>query len=65
MLQVYSINVYALYDPSTTLSFVTTLVVIKFDALLNVLSKPFLVVSPGLLGDYKNSLQELSHNVAQ
>ena len=45
MLQVYS-NVYASLDPSATLYFVTPLVGLKFDMLPNVLSKPFLVISP-------------------
>ena len=38
MLQVFSIDVYDLLDPSSTLSFVTPLVSINFDVLPDVLS---------------------------
>ena len=41
MLQLFSINVYALLDLDATLSFVTPLVAIKFDMLLSVLDEPF------------------------
>ena len=43
MLKVFSIDVYALLDPCTTLSFVTSLVAKKFDILPNILHKPFIV----------------------
>lgn len=43
MLQVFSINVYALLDPGATLSFVSPLVAKNFDVLPDVLIEPFLV----------------------
>ena len=43
MLQVLSINFYALLDPGTTLFFVTPLVAIKFDMLPDVLDETFSV----------------------
>ena len=46
MLQVFSLDVYALIDPTATLCFVTPLMVTKFDVLLNVLVEPFLVLYP-------------------
>ena len=45
MLQAFSINVHILLDPSVTLSFVTPLVSIKFNVLLDVLIEPFLVTT--------------------
>ena len=45
MLQVLSIDFYALLDPDATLSFVTPLVSRKFDVLPNVLIEPFLVTT--------------------
>ena len=45
MLQVFSINVHALLDPSANLSFVTPLVAKKFDVLPNILSEPFSVTT--------------------
>ena len=41
MLQVYSINIYALIDPDAILSFVTPLVAMKFDVLPDVSIEPF------------------------
>ena len=41
MLKVFSINVYALLDPNATLCFVTPLVSMKFDVILDVLVEPF------------------------
>jgi len=46
MLQVFSINVYALLDPGATLSFVTPLVAMKFDVLPVELQEPFSVCTP-------------------
>ena len=43
MLQVFCANVYALFDPGATLSFVTPLVFRKFYVLLVVLIEPFSV----------------------
>ena len=43
MLQVLSINFYALFDLGATLSFVTPMVARKFDVLLDVLIEPFSV----------------------
>ncbi|XP_049394710.1 uncharacterized protein LOC125858999 [Solanum stenotomum] len=43
MLQVFSIDVYALLDPGATLSFVTSFVAMKFEILPNVLEEPFSV----------------------
>ena len=47
ILQVFSINVYALLDPSATLSFVTPLVAMKFEILPKVLKEPFFGFYPG------------------
>ena len=44
MLQVFSINVYALLYPCATLSFLTPLVAMKFDMFPDVLVEPFLVL---------------------
>ena len=49
MLQVTSINVYALPDPNATMSFLNALVDKKFDVLLDVLIEPYLVSNPGEL----------------
>ena len=49
MFQVFSINVYALLDPGATLSFVTSLVAMKFDIPPDVLVEPFSVST--LVGD--------------
>ena len=49
MLQVFSINVYVLLDPASTLSVVTSLVTRKFDILSDVLIEPFSVCTP--MGD--------------
>lgn len=49
MLQVFSIDIYILLEPSATLSFVTTFVAMKFEILLDVLEEPFLVST--LIGD--------------
>ena len=46
MLQVYSIDVYALLHPGAKLSFVTPLISWKFDILANVLKDPFMVTTP-------------------
>ena len=46
MLQVFSINVYNVLEISVTLSFVTPLVDMKFNMLLDVLREPFLVTTP-------------------
>ncbi|XP_069150083.1 uncharacterized protein [Solanum lycopersicum] len=46
MLQVFSIDVYALLDPSATLSFVTPLIARKFDILPDILNEPFMVTTP-------------------
>ena len=46
MLQVYSVNVYALLDPGATLSLVTPLVARKFDVLPDILIEPFSVCTP-------------------
>ena len=43
MLNVFSIDVYALFDPSATLSFVTPQVGKKFDILPNILHESFIV----------------------
>ena len=44
MLQVF-FNAYALFDPGSTLYFVTPLVARKFDVLLDILIEPFLICS--------------------
>ena len=49
MLQVFSINIYALLDPGVTFSFVTPLEATKFDVLPDVLVEPFSVST--LVGD--------------
>ena len=46
MLKVFSIDVYALLDLGSTLSFVTPLVAKRFDTLPNILHDPFLVCTP-------------------
>lgn len=46
MLQVFSINFYALFDPFATLSFVIPLVAMIFDMLVDVLDEPYLFL-PG------------------
>ena len=46
MLQVFSINVYNVLEISVTLSFITPLVDMKFNMLLDVLREPFLVTTP-------------------
>ena len=43
MLKIFSIDVYALLDPSATLSFVTPLVAKKFVVLPYILHEPFIV----------------------
>ena len=43
MLQMFSINVYALLDPDATLSFVTPLVSMNFDVLPDIFHEPLLV----------------------
>ena len=40
MLQIFSIDVYALFYTGATLSFVTSLVAIKFDIFPNILNEP-------------------------
>ena len=49
MLQVFTVNVYALLDSGATLSFGTPLVARKFDVLPNVFIEPFSVCY--LIGD--------------
>ncbi|KAH0680946.1 hypothetical protein KY285_021901 [Solanum tuberosum] len=68
MLQVFSINVYALLDPGATLFFVTPFVAMKLEMLPDVLEKPFLVSTP--VGDsvvakrvYRGCPISLSHKV--
>ena len=46
MLQVFSIDVYALLDPGATLSIVTPLIAKIFDLLPHILHKLFLVSTP-------------------
>ena len=46
LLQVFSVNVYALLDPSANLSFIAHLVAKKFDVLPDILNEPFLVKTP-------------------
>ena len=46
MLQVFSIYVYALLDPGSTLSFVTPLLSLTFEMLPDVLHDPILVSTP-------------------
>ncbi|KAH0727836.1 hypothetical protein KY290_003558 [Solanum tuberosum] len=46
MLQVFSIDVYALLDSGATLSFVTPFVAMKFEILSDVLEEPFSVCTP-------------------
>lgn len=41
MLQVFSIDICELLDPSATLSFVTPLVAMKFDVLPDIIEEPF------------------------
>ena len=43
MLNVFSIDVYVLFDPGDTLSFFTPLVAKKFDILPDILHEPFIV----------------------
>ena len=49
MLQVFSINGYALLDPSPIVSFLTPLVSRKFNVLPDVLIEPFSIITP--MGD--------------
>ena len=46
MLQVYTIDVYALVVPGATLSFVTPLVAKKFDVLPDIFGEPFVLTTP-------------------
>ena len=46
MLKVFSVDVYALLDPSASISFVTHLPSKKFDTLPNILHDPFIVSTP-------------------
>ncbi|XP_015068697.1 uncharacterized protein LOC107013254 [Solanum pennellii] len=46
MLQVFTINAFALLDPSATFSFVIPVVAMKFDILPDILIDPFLVTTP-------------------
>ena len=46
MLQVFSISVYALLDPLSTLSFVTPLIALTFEILPEVLHVPIVVSTP-------------------
>ena len=46
MLQVFSVDVYALLDQGCRLSFVTPLISRKFDVLPDILNKPFMVTTP-------------------
>ena len=46
MLQVFSIDVYAMLDPGVSFSFVTPLVAMKFEILSDVLEEPFFGVYP-------------------
>ena len=46
MLQVFSINIYALLDLGDTISYVTPLVYSKFDILSNILNELFMVSTP-------------------
>lgn len=46
ILQVFSIDVYALLDPGSTLYFVTPLIARKFDILPDILNEPFMVTIP-------------------
>ncbi|KAH0773630.1 hypothetical protein KY290_010767 [Solanum tuberosum] len=68
ILQVFSIDVYALLDPGATLSFVTPLVAMKFEILPEELVEPFSVSTP--VGDsvvakrvYRSCPISLSHKV--
>ena len=46
MLKAFSVDVYALLDPGSTLSFVTPLVAKRFDILADILHEPFIVSTP-------------------
>ena len=46
LLKVFSIDVYALLDLGTTLSFVTTFVAKKFDVLPDMLHEPLVISNP-------------------
>ena len=46
MLQVFSIDVYALLDLGSTLSFFTPFVASQFDIFPNILNEPFMVTIP-------------------
>ena len=46
MLKVFSNDVYGLFDPGATLSFVTPIVAKKFDILLDILHEHFIVSTP-------------------
>ena len=66
MLIFFHFYVYALFDPSATLSFVTPFVAIEFDILPKILIEPFSVSAP--VGDlvvakrvYRKCLVSLSH----
>lgn len=68
MLKVFLIVVYALSDPGSTFSFVTSYADIKFDMLPKVLLEPFWLYTP--IGDsmvakgiYRRCLVSLSHRV--
>lgn len=68
MLQVFSVDVYALLDPGGNFSFVTPLECMMFEILPKVLIEPFLVITP--FGDsvvtkivYRSLPISLSHTV--
>ena len=46
ILKVFSLDVYALIDPYSTLSFFTPLVAKKFNILPDILHEPFIVSTP-------------------
>ena len=50
MLKVFFIDVYALHDPGSTLSFFTTLVAKKIDILPDILNEPFILST--LVGEW-------------
>ena len=65
MLKVFSVDVYDLLDPGTTLSFVTPFIAKKFEILPDISNEPYGVYPGGWDGSCKKGVEKLSNNVAQ
>ena len=64
MLQVFSIDVYALLDPGATLCFAKPLVARKLDMFLHILNDPFMVSTPVGESVVAKRVLNLSYNVS-